>query len=186
MNGMDQHRAGEEKKLSTESLYEGRILKLERWQVELPSGKMASREVVLHGGAAAIVPVDEKGRVALVRQYRSPLSRFVLEIPAGKLDFQGEDPLDCAKRELREETGLIAEKWRFLSVFAPTPGYSSERIHLYLAEGLRSGPDEMDEDEFIELRWLPMDELLRRMERGEIEDGKTLAGALLAARMLGA
>ncbi|MDR2514790.1 MAG: NUDIX hydrolase [Christensenellaceae bacterium] len=183
---MDQHRAGEERKLGAQSLYEGRILKLEKWQVELPGGKIASREVVLHGGAAAIVPVDEQSRVALVRQYRSPLSRFALEIPAGKLDFAGEDPLDCAKRELREETGLIAEDWRFLSVFAPAPGYSSERIHLFLARGLHSGPDDMDEDEFIELKWLPLTELLDRMRRGEIEDGKTLAGVLLAARILGA
>ena len=175
----------EERIVREERVFEGKLVKVSRLDVVLPDGKPAVREAVRHPGASAIVPVDADGNVTLVRQYRAPIADVLLEIPAGKLDFKGEDRLEAAKRELREETGLTAEKWTHLSDIVTAPGFCDEVISVYLAEGLSAGKDEPDEDEFLNVVKLPLKELVDMAMRGELGDVKTLSGILLAARRLG-
>ena len=161
--------------ISTERIYEGKIINLRRDKVRLPNGKEASREVVEHPGAVAIVPVLPDGRIILVRQFRHPVGQILLEIPAGKLDT-GEDPDDCALRELEEETGYRAGRLeRKASVFTG-PGFSDEIIHLYVADGLRKTALNPDEDEFLEARAYEPPQIRQMIREGAICDSKTLAG----------
>ena len=164
--------------LSKERKFDGVVIDVEHWKVRLPDGSEGLREIVLHKGAAAVIPVDEQGRVAMVRQYRTPLERETLEIPAGKLDFPGEDPLECAKRELREETGLKAEEWRKLVALRTTPGFCNETIHMYMARGLSQGERDLDDDEFLTPDRIPLAKAYEMVMSGEIKDGKTIAGVL--------
>ena len=166
--------------VSKEKIFEGRILDVQKWTVSLPGGNEAFREVVLHRGASAVVPVDEDKNVYLVTQYRAPIGDLLTEIPAGKLDYAGEDRLQAAKRELREETGFTADKWTHLTDLYTTPGFSSEMISVYLAQGLKNGETDFDDDEFIDVKKLPLAEAVRMARAGEIRDGKTVAGLLLA------
>lgn len=170
--------------LSGEELYNGRIIKVERWQVSLPNGQTAPREIVRHNGAAAIVPVDSAGNVTLVRQYRVAVGRFTWEIPAGKLDSPEEDPFHAAQRELEEETGLQAEKWQLLNRIDTTPGFCTERIAIYLATGLSQHPAHPDADEFLGLTKMPLEEAVALCMAGEIHDSKTLVGLMMAQRVL--
>lgn len=170
--------------LSAEDIYNGAILHVQKWTVRLPDGREALREVVLHKGAAAIVPVDDKGRVTLVRQHRVAAGQFTWEIPAGKLDYAGEDPLVCAKRELEEETGLRADRWQKLTEVITTPGFCSERIHVYLATGLSRHEDHPDEDEFLSVAAMPLKEAVAHVMAGELRDAKTCLGLLMAEKAL--
>lgn len=170
---------------ASETLYDGAILRLEKWQVTCPNGHPAPREIVVHKGAAAVIPVYEDGTTLLVRQHRVSVDRVTLEIPAGKLDSWDEDPHDCAVRELREETGLSAEKFTLLTSLLTTPGFCTEKIAIYLAEGLTQGETEPDEDEFLGLVRMPLGEAVSMVMRGEIRDGKTVAGLLMAKAVLG-
>lgn len=170
--------------LNGETLYEGAVIKVEKWQVRLPDGRQAAREVVVHHGAAAVVPVDDRGMVTLVRQHRVVNDQLTWEIPAGKLDFAGEDPLKCAIRELEEETGLRARHWQQLTRVLTTPGFCTEKINIYMATGLSQHETHMDEDEFLKLKTLPLDEAVQQVMRGEIEDMKTCLGLLMAHRTL--
>lgn len=138
--------------LSGETVFHGKLIDVDHLQVRLPDGKGALREVVRHRGAAAIVPLDEDGTVTLVRQHRVAVDRLTWEIPAGKLDGKGEDPLIAAQRELEEETGLNAASWRLLTFAETTPGFCDERIAVYLATGLTQRAAHTDEDEFLRLR----------------------------------
>lgn len=166
--------------LSRKREFEGRVITVEQWQVRLPDGREAGREIVLHNGAAAVVPLDHQHRVTLVRQHRVAIGRTTLEIPAGKLDSPGEDPFDCARRELEEETGLVAGKWQKLAHVVTTPGFCTERIALYLATDLKQAQAHTDPDEFISLVRLPLSEAVLMVENGEIEDAKTCLALLLA------
>lgn len=171
-----------ERTVSSEEIYNGKVVHLFRDVVTLPNGANAVREVIRHQGAVAVVPLTEKGEAVLVRQYRYPFGRPLLEIPAGKLEA-GENPEEAVKRELEEETGAQAERWTDLGDFYPTVAYGSEVIRLYLAEGLTFGQMHTDEDEFLNVERVPLDVLVDRILSGEIKDGKTQA-AVLKTRLL--
>lgn len=162
-----------ERFVGREDIFRGKIVHLVRDTVTLPNGKGATREMMLHNGAVAILPLFEDGTVLMEYQYRYPMGRVLYEIPAGKLDGPGEDPLAAARRELREETGYTAERMTPLGVYIPSPAILSERITLYLAEGLVAGETSPDEDEFLFTERRPLTELCEMVMRGEIEDGKT-------------
>lgn len=170
-----------EKKIAGESVFDGRLLHVRRDTVLLPNGHEAVREWVKHPGASAVLPVTGDSGVILVRQYRYPVGRVTLEIPAGKLDIPGETPLDCAKRELKEETGCTATKFTKLFSLATTVGFSDEWIHIYLAEGLAMGEDCPDEDEFIHAVRMPLSEALEKVYDNTIIDGKTATALLMYA-----
>ena len=163
-----------------EVVFEGKLINVEHWQVKLPDGREALREVVKHPGAAAVVPVDEAGYVTLVRQHRVAIDRMTWEIPAGKLNFLGEDPFACAVRELEEETGLRAGKWELLTRVDTTPGFCTERITLYLATELSQHETHMDDDEFLALKRIPLEEAAAQVMAGELRDAKTALGILMA------
>ena len=167
-----------------ERVFDGIILHIDHLTAKLPNGKLAKREVALHVGASAVLPVDADGYTYLVRQYRAPIGQVLLEIPAGKLDHPGEDPELCARRELSEETGLTAESVTKLVALRTTPGFCNETIHLYMARGLTQGERHLDEDEFLNVEWVPLEELTDRIVRGEIEDAKTIAALLMAREIL--
>lgn len=168
----------EEKFLSREEIFDGVVLKVVKDTVELPNGKEATRELCLHNGAVAIIPVLDDGRILMERQYRYAHGRIFFEIPAGKLDSADEDPLEAAKRELREETGAVAEKITYLGRIDPTPALINEKIHLYLAEGLKFGERELDDDEFLTVEPYPLDKLFEMVMNGEIKDSKTQIAVL--------
>lgn len=173
-------RALEEVYLSGQEVFHGALINVEHWQVRLPNGENALREVVKHRGAAAIVPLDDNGNVTLVRQHRVAVGRFTWEIPAGKLDHVGEDMLVCARRELEEETGLHAENWELLVDLDTTPGFCNEHIGIYLATGLSQHQMHTDEDEFLHVRAFPLSEAVAMVMSGEVHDSKTIAGILMA------
>lgn len=161
-----------------DTMWQGRIFDVNRLNVELPDGRMAQRDVVRHPGAVAIVALTDDGRICLVRQYRTALGRVTVEIPAGKLD-PGEDPLECANRELLEETGMRAERMAFLTTIATGVGFCDELIHMYMATGLSFAASDPDADEFINVDLVPLDELIDAVLDGRIEDCKTVTGALI-------
>lgn len=173
-----------EKKLSCEVIATGSFLTWQRWKAELPNGRIATRDVILHPGATAVVAIDEQRRICMVQQYRMPLERVTDEIPAGKLD-PGEEPRVCALRELSEETGMESDALDLLTVLDTTPGFCNEVIYIYLATGLRQKQAHTDEDEFLNVAFLPFDEVAKRVMHGEITDSKTIVGVMLAGKKLG-
>jgi ADP-ribose pyrophosphatase len=174
-------------------IHHGRVLEFRVDTVERPDGRLARRDVAVHPGAVAIVAVDPEDRVLLVRQYRHPAGRVLLEIPAGTLDRDPttgatEDPDDAARRELEEETGCRAARWEQLADFWTAPGFATERMFLYLATELTPAGDgrlSLDEDEALELVRLPWREAVAAAERGEVRDAKSLVGLLWLARRMG-
>ena len=167
-----------EKPVTEDVAWTGRIFNVDRLRVELPDGRMAIRDVVRHPGAVAVVALTEDGRICLVRQYRTALGRVTVEIPAGKL-APGEDPLECANRELLEETGMTAEKIAFLTTIATSDGFCDELIHIYMATGISFSRSNPDADEFINVDLVPLGELVDAVLDGRIEDAKTVVGALV-------
>ena len=167
-----------ERKLSSEMKFDGKLIKV-TYDIAEVNGKEAWREVVHHPGASAVVAIDENNRIIMEKQFRYALNDYLLEIPAGKLDA-GEDPLVCAKRELEEETGIIASEWISLGTIATSPGFCNEVIHLYVAKGLSKGEIHWDEDEYVEVEHYTFDELLQRISEEKIKDSKTLSALLLA------
>ena len=172
----------EEKCLSQQEIYKGRVVSLTRDTIQLPGGGTSAREVVHHGGGAGILALNDKGEVALVRQYRYALGRVMREIPAGKIE-PGEPPLQTARRELEEETGFAAEELIPFGQSIPTCGYCNEVIYLFWAKGLRATTQNLDSDEYVEVEWLPLDEAVSLVLSGEIDDSKSQA-ALLKAKLL--
>ena len=168
----------QERKLSSEMKFDGKLIKV-TYDIADVNGKEAWREVVHHPGASAVVAIDEDNRIIMEKQFRYALNDYLLEIPAGKLDA-GEDPLVCAKRELEEETGIIASEWISLGTIATSPGFCNEVIHLYVAKGLSKGKIHWDEDEYVEVERYSFDELLQRISEEKIKDSKTLSALLLA------
>lgn len=166
-----------EKTRSSREVFRGRILAVHVDEVELPSGFVSTREVVRHGGAVAVVPVTAAGSVVMVYQYRYAAGEVTLEIPAGKLD-PGEEPHECARRELGEETGLKAGRLTRLFSLLTTPGFSDEVIHVFTAEDLVDGEPNPDADENLRRVELTRDGVFRAIREGEIRDAKTIAGVL--------
>lgn len=168
----------------SQEIYDGVIVHLYKDTVQLPNGNPATREVIRHIGAVAVVPVTDDGNVIVERQFRYPLNEVITEIPAGKLDSAAEDRLSAAQRELREETGYTADNWQELGDFHPTPAYCDENITLYLATGLHLGQRELDEDEFLNVVAVPLEELVADIMAGRITDGKTQTAILKAYYLL--
>ena len=158
----------QERKLSSEMKFDGKLIKV-TYDIADVNGKEAWREVVHHPGASAVVTIDEDNRIIMEKQFRYALNDYLLEIPAGKLDA-GEDPLVCAKRELEEETGIIASEWISLGTIATSPGFCNEVIHLYVAKGLSKGKIHWDEDEYVEVERYTFDELLQRISEEKIKE----------------
>jgi ADP-ribose pyrophosphatase len=175
---------GREETLSSRRLYEGAVVRLRVDRVRMPSGREVVREVVEHSGAVTIVAVDREGRVLLVRQHRHPTGRSLLELPAGTLD-RDEEPEACAARELAEETGFQAGRLQRLGGFFVSPGYCTEYIQVYLATDLEPGNAGGGDEEEIQVLALPLVEVLRLVEAGELEDAKSLAALLLYLRLEG-
>lgn len=169
---IDSNERLKETTVSTEPVFSGKVISLQVDTVKLPDGSLGKREIVKHPGAVAVLALHE-GRILLVDQYRQAMGRCELEIPAGKLE-KGEDPMEAAKRELQEETGYTCGKISHLHSFYTSPGFADEIIHLYLAEELTSGEMALDDDEFLELYELTLEEAQQSIAEGRIADAKTL------------
>ncbi|UFS99978.1 NUDIX domain-containing protein [Nocardia huaxiensis] len=176
--------------VSSRTVYSGAILALRLDQVAMPGGRVAEREVIEHHAAVAVAALDAEDNLVLINQYRHPIGRRLLELPAGLLDKQGEDPLEAAKRELAEETGLAAREWSVLVDVALSPGFTDEALRVYLATGLyeTDRPDPELEEADIEIRRVPLSEAVRAALAGEITNATAVAGvlALNTARATGA
>ena len=172
-----------EKRLRRVSTYQGVVVDLTEDIVSLPNGATSVREVVHHPGGVCVAAVDGDGNVFVVRQWRYPFGRELLELPAGKLE-KGEDPLPAAQRELSEETGLEADKWEDLGCIYVSPGISTEKLYLYLATGLRQGLAHPDPNEFLDVEKMPLSKLADMAMEGTVHDAKTVVGALKALSFL--
>ncbi|MBP6965041.1 MAG: NUDIX hydrolase [Armatimonadetes bacterium] len=171
-----------EKTLESQRIYDGKIVNLRVDTVELPNGRVSKREVVEHKGAVAVVPMLDHETLILVRQYRQPVGGTILEIPAGTLE-RGEDPFDCARRELVEEIGYFPEKLTEMFHSYLSPGYSNELLHTFLAEDLREEEVNRDSDEFLEIVRIRLSDAEEMIRSGEIVDAKSICGILLASRL---
>lgn len=164
-------------------IYSGRVFDLYSENISTDSGVSFDLELIHHPGAAAIVPLREDGSVLLLVQYRHAVGRRIWEIPAGTLDGD-ETPEACARRELVEETGFDADRWKKLGEITPLPGYSDERIHLFLADHLKPAQQDLDEDEILEVHPRPLTEAIEMIYSGQIQDAKSICGLLFAARVM--
>ena len=164
-------------------IHQGKVYSLIKENVTLDNGVTTDVEFIEHPGATAIIPLLNKTRIVLLNQYRHALRKYIWEIPAGTLDPR-ESAMNCAKRELIEETGFAADKWHSLGEITPVPGYSDERIHVFLATGLRPAERHLDEDEIIQEHEIECEEALNMIRRGEIQDAKSIAGLFLAFNRL--
>ncbi|MGN0649810.1 MAG: NUDIX domain-containing protein [Oscillospiraceae bacterium] len=172
----------EEKQISSEQIFNGRVVKLFVDNVELEDGSRATREVIKHPGGVCVVPLTEENEVLFVRQFRYPHSSVLLEIPAGKLEW-GESHHDCGLRELKEETGCTCDEYTYLGSLIPTPAYCGEVIYMYLARGLHGGEQKLDEGEFLDVERIPLDKAVEMVMNNEIGDAKTQI-ALLKTKLL--
>lgn len=173
----------EEKTISKKEIYKGNIIDVELLTVMLPNGKEATRDIVRHPGASVVIPISTDGELYMVRQFRKPIDKECLEVPAGKLD-KGEDPMVCAHRELKEETGLETENMKHILDINSAPGFSDEVLHMYVATDLKEGESCADEDEFISTEKFKVDKLIEMVLNHEITDAKSIIGILLADKIV--
>lgn len=169
-----------EKQLSSTNVFKGRLLDVYSDDIELPNGHKSKREYIKHVGAACVVAVDSDGNIIIEKQFRYPFGKVLTEIPAGKLDSKEEPHLEAALRELKEETGFIAEKMVYLGEFYPTCAYSDEIIHMYLALNLTLEEQKLDDDEFLGVEKMPLEDFVNEIMKGNVQDGKTQAAVLKA------
>ena len=179
-NKMKDIKEFEEREKTSELIFDGKVLHLYRDEIYLPDGREAFREYCRHNGAVCVVPVTDEGEVICVSQYRYAVGQMMLEIPAGKLDTPDEDPTSAALRELKEETGATCKKLTYMGLYYGSPAILSEKIYMYLAEGLEFGDTHLDEDEFLEVERIPIKTLVDMIGRGEVPDGKTQTAVLRA------
>ena len=165
------------------TLHHGRVFNLVRENVTLTNGVTVDLDMVDHPGASAMVPFSDKSTIILIRQYRHAVGDCIWEIPAGTLDLD-ETPLECAKRELIEETGFSASMWQKMGEISPVPGHSNERIHMFLAANLVSSEQNLDKDEMLNVHKVKIDDAIEMIHTGKIQDGKTIAGLFLATHWL--
>lgn len=175
-----------EKKISSERVFDGVLLHVLKDEVELPNGHTSTREWIKHPGAASVIPLLPDNQIILVKQFRYPVGQVTLEVPAGKFDKEGENPLECAKRELSEETGYETDEKNFwkLTTIATTVGFTNEMIHLFAAKDLRPGKKHPDEDEFINAIKIPLTAALHLVETGKIIDAKSIISILMLAQQI--
>ncbi|MCI9310254.1 MAG: NUDIX hydrolase [Lawsonibacter sp.] len=172
--------------VSSQTIFEGKIIKVTLDQARLPDGSLAPREVVYHPGGVAVLALDDDNTVYLVKQYRYPIQQLLLELPAGKLDHGAEENvLLGAQRELSEETGLEAAQWTYLGYTLASPGFCDEALHMYLARGLTRKRQHLDEDEFLDVVTMPFGQLVEQVMDGTITDGKTVSTTLKVKVLLG-
>jgi len=165
--------------LNRETCYESKAFDVEKVNFEMPNGKKPTYDLVVHPGAAVVLPIDAEGNILFVKQWRLGAEADLLELPAGTLEA-GEPPVECAKREIREEIGLAAATMKLIGEFYLTPGYSNEYLYIFLAQGLSPAPLEQDDDELIEVIKVPVEQAYQMAASGQIRDGKTLASLFLA------
>ena len=164
-------------------LYRGKVFELVSENVTLGNGVTTDISFIQHPGAAAIVPMLDRTHVVLIKQYRHAIGKYIWEIPAGTLDPQ-EEPIRCARRELIEETGYSARRWQEIGKITPVPGYSTERIHIFLAFDLKPAEQNLDKDEMLKVHEIEFDEALQMISRGDIQDSKTISGLFMAKNLI--
>ena len=174
----------EEKTISSRLVFDGKVIHLRVDDILLPNGHKSIREYCTHNGAVCVIPITSEGEVICVRQYRYAIGKTILEIPAGKLDSIEENPDDAVRRELREETGAVSGNLTYMGLYYGSPALLSEKIYMYLAEDLTFGDCDPDDDEFLEIVKIPLNNLVDMVLRGEIEDGKTQSAVLRAHAMI--
>jgi len=165
------------------TLHKGRVFELIKENITLDNGVTMDMDVIRHPGASAIVPLSEKNGLIMLKQYRHAVGGYIWEIPAGTFDGD-EAPIDCAKRELTEETGFSANNWHKLGEITPLPGYSDERIHMFLASGLMPAAQNLDQDEILDVHEITLAKALEMIKDGRIRDGKTICGLFMASQWL--
>lgn len=171
---VDKLKKFEEKTLSSEKIFTGKVISLQVDEVQLPDGKTGKREIIKHPGAVCVIALTDENKIVMVEQYRKALERSLVEIPAGKLE-KGEEPLKTAERELEEETGYVCGKMEHLISFYTSPGFADELVHVFVAQHLskKENPASLDEDEFVEVLELTLEEAERYVQEGKIYDAKT-------------
>lgn len=175
----------EEKRTDGKTVFDGEILHVVKDDITLPNGNAATREVIRHVGAIAIVGVTEDKKIVMERQFRYPMDEVISEIPAGKLNSKAEDKLEAAKREFQEETGYTAKQWTQIGLYYPAAAYSDEVITLFMATELEKGERNLDDDEFLDVQLVPIDDLVDQIMEGKIPDGKTQVAIMKVAKLLG-
>lgn len=173
-----------EKTVESELIFDGRIITVKKDKAELENGEIVNRELVIHPGGVCVVPINENGEVLMVKQFRYPFQEALVEVPAGKLEF-GEDHREAGLRELREETGAVCEKFEYLGVCYPSVAYLTEKIHMYLATGLTFENQDLDDDEFLDVIKIKLEDAVEMVMNNELPDAKTQCAILKAARILG-
>lgn len=173
-----------EKTVSSDMIFDGKIITVKKDTAELENGEIVNRELVVHPGGVCVVPITDEGEILMVKQFRYPFQTVLTEVPAGKLEV-GEDHREAGLRELREETGAVCEKFEYLGVCYPSVAYLTEKIHMYMATGLTFEKQDLDEDEFLDVIKIKIEDAVKMIMRGELPDAKTQCAVLKAALLLG-